>query len=107
VSCKWLPDKDAAIEVDAEAEEGLDVAPVAVSVALQALQQDPATHANQSIHLAGRQTTIHQYTCKAARKLSINPTEQVAPQPLINPSVRLPHNYQSIHLAGRHTTYIN
>ncbi len=58
----WLPDKDAAIEVDAEAEEGLDVAPVAVSVALQALQQDPATHThiNQSIHLVGSHRTIDQ-----------------------------------------------
>ena len=55
VSCKmWLPDKDAAIEVDAEAEERLDVAPVAVSVALQALQQDPATY-----------TQINHSTCQA------------------------------------------
>jgi hypothetical protein len=50
----WLPDKDAAIEVDAEAEERLDVAPVAVSVALQALQQDPATY-----------TQINHSTCQA------------------------------------------
>jgi hypothetical protein len=64
----WLPDKDAAIEVDAEAEEGLDVAPVAVSVALKALQQDPATHANQST----------------------NPTEQAAKEQLISLAGRPP-----------------
>ena len=43
-----MPDKDATVEVDAKTEEGLDVAPIAVSVALQALQQDPATQ--QSIN---------------------------------------------------------
>ncbi len=84
----WLPDKDAAIEVDAEAEEGLDVAPVAVSVALQALQQDPATHANQSIHLS------HYYR-------SIQPSRLPHYDQSINPPDRSPHKNTSIYHVGR------
>jgi hypothetical protein len=89
----WLPDKDAAIEVDAEAEEGLDVAPVAVSVALQALQQDPATHANRSIHLAGRHRKIDQSTWPAAAQQSINLSAATLP---INPPGRTQSKNTSI-----------
>ncbi len=103
------------------------MAPVSVSVALQALQQDPDTqHANQSIHLSGWRTTtnqsnragchktIHQsiwqaatqnqFTCQAVTEQSFNPTERAATQQSINLTSRLQHNYQSIliHLAGCH-----
>jgi hypothetical protein len=40
-SKRCLPNKDPAVEVNAEAEEGLYVAAVAVGMALQTLQQDP------------------------------------------------------------------
>jgi hypothetical protein len=95
-----LPDKDAAIEVDAEAEEGLDVTPVAVSVALQALQQDPETHANRSIHLPSiNPPAIDQSTCHR----SIKPSGLPHSNPLINLAGR---NTKSIHLSGRHRTII-
>ena len=41
-----LPNKNPAVEVNAEAEQRLDVATVAVGVALQALQQNPAVIEN-------------------------------------------------------------
>jgi hypothetical protein len=82
-------------------------------VALQALQQDPATFVNQSIQLAGCRTTIdqsnpagchtkihqsiwqaatqNQFTCQAATEQSINPTERAGTQQSISKSGRPQH----------------
>ncbi len=95
------------------------MAPVAVSVALQALQQDPDTHANRSNHLPSiNPPAIDQSTCHRSIHLpSINPPaidrptchRSIKPSglPHSNPSINLAgRNTKSIHLSGRHRTII-